>query len=495
MVFTYNPLNGWRQYLKNEFIWHCSLTGRQPRGFTSPPLGLSGIPNILTSVPSKKEKLPLSVTHPELAKEAVGWDPAFLTAGSSKIRSWKCKLGHTWEASIAKRALRSQGCPFCSGQRLLVGFNDLSTTHPEVAKEANGWNPKEFGKGNKNSKPWICPIGHNYESTIDGRTNMNAGCPVCNGKKVLAGFNDLASHFPKIASEAYGWNPAEYTSKSNKKVEWICAMGHIYVTTIVHRTKENGSGCPYCVNQKILPGFNDLKFLFPELAKEAQGWDPSEVGAGHKRKLTWKCSEGHLYEASPSSRTERKTGCPVCAGLKVLPGINDLQTTHPELALEADGWDPSKVIAGTPKKYLWKCPNGHSFLAAVSKRSSRNHGCPKCQNYGFNPGKEAFLYFLEHPDWGMLQIGITNDIEERFAKHKRLGWQLIEYRGPMDGQLTKKWETSILGMLKAKGADLSNSEIAGKFDGYSEAWSKSKLEASSIKELMEMVERREANGK
>jgi hypothetical protein len=35
-------------------------------------------------VPGKKEKLPLSVTHPELAKEADGWDPATVTAGSNK---------------------------------------------------------------------------------------------------------------------------------------------------------------------------------------------------------------------------------------------------------------------------------------------------------------------------------------------------------------------------------------------------------------------------
>ena len=35
----------------------------------------SVVRNILIAVTSKKEKLPLSVTHPELAKEADGWDP------------------------------------------------------------------------------------------------------------------------------------------------------------------------------------------------------------------------------------------------------------------------------------------------------------------------------------------------------------------------------------------------------------------------------------
>ena len=58
----------------------------------------------------------------------------------------------------------------------------------------------------------------------------------------------------------------------------------------------------------------------------------------------------------------------------------------------------------------------------------------------------------------------------------------------MDGLITREWESSILRMLKAKGADLSNSAIAGKFDGYSEAWSKSTFEVKSIKELMGLTE-------
>jgi hypothetical protein len=88
----------------------------------------------------------------------------------------------------------------------------------------------------------------------------------------------------------------------------------------------------------------------------------------------------------------------------------------------------------------------------------------------------------------MLQIGITNVPDDRLADHRRLGWQLLELRGPMDGHLTQQWETAILRMLKTKGADLSNEKIAGKFDGYSEAWSTSTFEVSSIKELMRLTD-------
>lgn len=47
-------------------------------------LGLSAQGLRVLSVPTKKEKQPLSVTHPELAKEADGWDTSEILAGSHK---------------------------------------------------------------------------------------------------------------------------------------------------------------------------------------------------------------------------------------------------------------------------------------------------------------------------------------------------------------------------------------------------------------------------
>jgi len=55
-------------------------------------------------VPKKKAKLPLSKTHPKLAKEADGWDPKKYTYGSHAMLPWKCKNGHQWEARLSSRA-------------------------------------------------------------------------------------------------------------------------------------------------------------------------------------------------------------------------------------------------------------------------------------------------------------------------------------------------------------------------------------------------------
>jgi hypothetical protein len=136
----------------------------------------------------------------------------------------------------------------------------------------------------------------------------------------------------------------------------------------------------------------------------------------------------------------------------------------------------------------WKCGEGHLWKAVISNRALQGKGCPTCAESGFDPNQPAFLYLLVQEDWGMLQIGITNDINRRLEEHSRNRWLLQEVRGPIDGHLTQQWETAILRMLKAKGADLSNEKIAGKFDGYSEAWSKSTFEVKSIKELMRLTE-------
>jgi hypothetical protein len=372
-------------------------------------------------VTQKKIKLPLSKTHPQLANEAYGWDPSNVTKGSERKLEWRCPKGHHYLASVDKRAIRNQGCPFCSNKKLLLGFNDLATVNPKIATEADGWDPKSVLGNSTLQKKWKCVFGHCWNSKVRDRTRKNLGCPVC-------------------------------------------------------------------ANHKIQIGFNDLMTTNPEIAMEAFGWDPSTVVAGSERKRKWKCTKNHIYSANIRDRTRVKTGCPYCSNHKLLKGFNDLKTTHPYIAQESFNWDPTTVVAGSSKKRKWRCDEGHTWLSAPASRTSRGDGCPSCANSGFDPNEKGFLYFLTHKYWEMFQIGITNYPERRLASHLKLGWKVNEIRGPLDGHLTRQWETAILRMLKAKGADLSYSKIAGKFDGYSEAWSKSTFPVKSIKELMRMTE-------
>jgi len=170
-----------------------------------------------------------------------------------------------------------------------------------------------------------------------------------------------------------------------------------------------------------------------------------------------------------SNKTFKENGCPYCSNSLVLAGFNDLATTHPIIASEAVGWDPAQV-------------NGRT----------QGNGCPTCAKYGYDVNENGFLYLLIHDDWNLFQIGITNNPKSRLAKHFRKGWSLIELRGPMDGLIAREWESSILQMLKHHGAELATENVAGKFDGYTEAWLTDTYKANSLRELMDMVDADEA---
>jgi hypothetical protein len=485
----------------------------------------------------------LATTHSELAKEADGWDPTSVVAGTHKKLKWKCSLEHTWEAT-GKHRLRGQGCPFCANQKVWRGFNDLATTNPELAKEADGWDPTTVISGTAKKMQWKCGQGHKWIATGDKRVFGN-NCPVCSNRQVLMGFNDLTTTHPELAKQAHGWDSKTVVAGSNKKLGWKCEKGHIWKATVSDRT--NDRNCPVCSNRQVLMGFNDLATTHPELAKEADGWNPTTVVAGTHKKLQWKCLRGHTWNSKASERNQGYN-CPYCANQKVWRGFNDLATTNPELAKEADGWDPTTIIAGTHKKLQWKCFRGHTWKAACSSRSrngcpvcgnkevligfndiftthpelakqmvvkknynytkgsdkkvewkcENNHkwfasishrvqgqNCPSCSISGFDPNKKGYLYFLIQPVWEIFQIGITNVPEDRLSRHKRNSFELLELRGPMDGHTAQELETAILRFLKSQKADLSPEHIAGKFDGYSESWTIDSYKVNNLKELID----------
>jgi len=216
------------------------------------------------------EKKSLAYLYPELAKE---WHPTKngsltpngVTKGSNKKVWWRCSKDHEWEAVIAHRA-NGVSCPYCSNKKVLVGFNDLATTDPLLAKE---WHPTK----NENLKStditrgagilvwWKCEKEHEWCATPNKRTTDGTGCPYCSNRKVLSGYNDLATTNPRLAKE---WHPIkngkltpnEIVEGSVKKIWWRCEKGHEWKAAPYNRIRNRN--CPICSKQ--------LKTSFPEQA-------------------------------------------------------------------------------------------------------------------------------------------------------------------------------------------------------------------------------------
>ena len=421
---------------------------------------------------------------PDIAAEADGWDPTTLGPGSNRTVGWICKDGHRWDAHVNNRTKVGTRCPYCIGRLAIPGVNDLATTHPELAKQADGWDPTTIGPGSGQKLGWKCDLGHQWDAQVELRAKRNYGCPFCSGHRVIPGVNDMATTHPEAAAQADGWDPSTIMAGNNKRFAWKCELGHRWQTSALNRMY--GRGCPYCTNRKLLPGFNDLATTHPEVAEQADGWDPSSVFFGSGPLRDWKCELGHTWRTSCNSRTSQNLGCPYCGNQRVWPGFNDLATTHPHLLNEVDGWDPTVISAGSNKRMPWKCVEGHKWMGALSDRKAGT-GCPTCAKFGFDPNKDGYFYLLEHEEWDMLQIGITNVPDKRLQKHKRGGWTAIELRGPMDGHLTRQLETSALRALRKRGAKLGKAAGMGAFDGWSEAWLSSSLRVASIKEVLDFV--------
>ena len=75
--------------------------------------------------------------HPDLVSEWAKENeirPESISYGSNKKVIWNGSCGHTWTASIKNRG-NNHGCPYCSGNKVLKGVNDLATLYPHLVEE------------------------------------------------------------------------------------------------------------------------------------------------------------------------------------------------------------------------------------------------------------------------------------------------------------------------------------------------------------------------
>lgn len=310
--------------------------------------------------------------NPLLARQAHGWDPTTVKVLSNRRLEWRCDAGHTWKAIVSSRS-HGTGCPYCTGHLPIVGETDLATTHPELAAQAYHWDPTTVAIGSGKKKRWRCERGHVWIASPS--TRLRSGCPYCAGVLVIPGETDLATLYPELAAQADGWDPTTVTARTGQVRPWRCEKGHTWRAVVASRTR--GAGCPECHRErgKVFRGY--LSDEFPELAAQADGWDPTTVTAGSSKRLPWRCPRGHTWSTRVKGRTLLGTGCPYCSGRLPIVGETDLATLRPDIAAEAYGWDPTTVTVSSGRKMTWKCSLGHVWVTTVASRS-QSTGCPSC---------------------------------------------------------------------------------------------------------------------
>lgn len=252
---------------------------------------------------------------------------------------WLGACGHEWEMPVIKRAY-GRGCSFCSSRaKLLKGFNDFQTKQPILSLE---WDSAKnvLSSGEVSEKPtkkvwWRCKENHSWETTVRSRV-IGTGCPACAGNVLTVGVNDFATTYPVLVLE---WDfakntvlPTEITKSYSLPVWWICPKDHFWKTRIVNRIFRNRT-CHFCSFSKCLPGVNDLTITHPELLKDwvdANSLSPTSITYKSREKVSWRCKQGHEWQASVRNRAVNGSGCPAClrAHSKLETKVRDVLLTE-----------------------------------------------------------------------------------------------------------------------------------------------------------------------
>lgn len=103
----------------------------------------------------------LYAIRPDVAKQ---WHPTLngdltpndVTKGYGLKVWWMGECGHNWDSRVSDR-LSNSNCPYCTNKRVLIGFNDLWTTHSHIAEyltnPADGY---EYTHGSGKKVSWSC---------------------------------------------------------------------------------------------------------------------------------------------------------------------------------------------------------------------------------------------------------------------------------------------------------------------------------------------------
>lgn len=353
--------------------------------------------------------------YPDLSKE---WHPTknqtlkpnAIVYGSNKKVWWMCNVGHEWVAAVGDRVVYSAPCPYCSGQKVLTGFNDLTITHTKLTSE---WHPtknlnvfpNKVSYGSHAKVWWVCAIGHEWEAVVNSR-HQGRGCPFCSNTLVLNGFNDFTTVFPELRKEWHPTknklDPSKLLPGASKIVWWLGKCGHEWEATLVSRTF-SGHSCIYCSNSKVLEGFNDFQTCYPKVAAEWHATKnivkPTHLAKSSNKIVWWLGKCGHEWEAAISGRTIQNNGCPICSSHRLLTGYNDLETLFSTIATE---WHPTKngmlkpnqVSSKTDTVVWWLGKCGHEWKMKVGARTGRFSGCTKCANNVSRPENIIYEYIV-----------------------------------------------------------------------------------------------------
>ena len=159
---------------------------------------------------------------------------------------------------------------------------------------------------------WKCSEGHVWMA-IPYSIKRGSWCPVCSKKRAGSSQRLSIEHMHKLAMERNGECLSSTYVNAHTKLKWKCSKGHIFEAE-PNNIKYN-RWCPICGHKKQGIRARSTIEDMQKLAAERGGECLSETYANAHKKLKWKCSKGHIFEAKPNT-VQQGQWCPECNSFK-----------------------------------------------------------------------------------------------------------------------------------------------------------------------------------
>ncbi len=347
-------------------------------------------------------------------------------AGAAKQHSWRCKDGHTWQAS-PNSIKNGSWCPKCKinyGEEICREYleaaflkpfpkcrPDFLRTQPRGVMELDGYCAelglafehqglqhytvvKHFHQGGMSldlqrkrdeKKRDLCALANvrlievpqvpdittlaDLPNLLTDQLTRFGITPTLSLKNAPVHldrvFNRSALERLQVIAQRHGGTLLSNVYLGDRlKLRWRCAFGHEW--SAAPANIKQGSWCARCYgnNPKTLEEVR-LKAMEKGITLL------SEEYRGNKFKLRWRCVKGHEWSAAPQ-RILHDTGCPRCAGQA--KSILDAD----EIAQRFNLRCLSRDYHGMGSPLEWECPIGHRFRIAMDSLLRRRGKCPDC---------------------------------------------------------------------------------------------------------------------
>ena len=266
-----------------------------------------------------------------------------------------------------------------------------------------------------------------------------------------------------VHGDKYDYSKVNYINNSTK-VAILCPIHGEFTQRPDDHTIRN-AGCKQCgIEARAIKKTLELnEFIGKSVEVHGLKYNYSNtVYANSRIKVAIGCSIHGIFEQKPFDHIGGQ-GCPKCANKNV---TTEEFITKAKL-IHGNKYNYDKVTyVNNTTKIIITCPAHGDFEQTPNNHltGSGCYLCPTRAGSGFDPGKQAYLYYLKittDTNQMLYKIGITNrTVNERFNLTDLSKIEIIKQKLYIDGAEALKWETKLKRMYKEyqyKGPDILSS--------------------------------------